>query len=108
MIGNPEGFLPVIKGFMDTRHCIVVAPVYRNTDYTNFPPTITLVGEYDPFRDDTIAYVEALQKEGIPVTFKFYKGCFHGFEVAGSQAAIAKDALHFMFNSFAEYYDAYL
>jgi acetyl esterase/lipase len=87
-------------------------PVYaapaRNTDYKNFPPTITFVGELEPFRDETIAYVEALKKEGIPVIFKFYKGCFHGFDAFGAKSRIAEDAINYTYESYAKYYDAYV
>ena len=34
----------------------------RNTDYSNFPPTITFVGGVEPFREETKAYVAALKK----------------------------------------------
>ncbi len=80
----------------------------RNTDYMNFPPTITFVGELEPFRDETISYVEALKKEGIAVEFKFYKGCFHGFDIIGARSDIAKDAINFTYKSYAKYYDTYI
>ncbi len=80
----------------------------RNTDYTNFPPTITFVGEFEPFRDETIAYVEALKKEKNPVRFKFYKGCFHAFDGLVAKSNIAKDALNFTYESYAKYYDTYI
>lgn len=80
----------------------------RNTDYEKLPPTITFVGEFEPFRDETIAYVEALKKEGIPVAFKIYKGCFHGFDVFGAKSDIAQDAINFTYRSYAKYYDTYI
>jgi acetyl esterase/lipase len=79
----------------------------RNKDYSNFPPTITFVGEFEPFRDETIDYVEALKKAGIPVEFKYYQGCYHGFDIASPKAAVAIDAKNFTYQSFAEYYDRY-
>ncbi|TFH25529.1 MAG: alpha/beta hydrolase [Bacteroidia bacterium] len=84
------------------------AAAARNTDYKNFPPTITFVGEFEPFRDENIEYVEALKKEGIPVEFKFYKGCFHGFDILVAGSSIAKDALGFTYQSYAKYYDTYI
>lgn len=46
-------------------------PVYaapaRATDYSRLPPTITFVGSLEPFRDETIRYVEHLEANGIPV-----------------------------------------
>jgi len=35
------------------------AAAARNKDYSNFPPTITFVGDLEPFKDETIAYVES-------------------------------------------------
>ncbi len=86
-------------------------PVYaapaRNDDYNNFPPTITFVGTVEPFRDETIQYIEALKKARIPVEFKLYAGCFHGFDVAAPNSKIGKDAICFTFDSFAKFYDVY-
>lgn len=79
----------------------------RNEDYSNFPPTITFVGSLEPFKDETIAYVEALKKYNIPVEFKLYEGCFHAFDQIGPPSKIKEEALRFTFNSFAKYYDRY-
>lgn len=79
-----------------------------NIDYTNFPPTITFVGDLEPFKDETINYVEALKKENIPVQFEIFKGAFHAFEIIGKDTAIGKRANDFQFRAFGEYYDRYL
>jgi len=46
----------------------------RAKDFTKLPPTITFVGDLEPFRDETIAYVKNLERNGIPVSFKLFKG----------------------------------
>ncbi len=79
----------------------------RNANYENFPPTITFVGELEPFRDETLRYVEDLKKANIPVEFEMYKGCFHGFDIVAPKATIAKDAIDFTYASFAKFYDLY-
>ena len=79
----------------------------RNQDYTDFPPTITFVGSLDPFRDETIAYVEALKAANIPVTFERFEGGFHGFEMLATKAELSKRANQFLFEAFAAYYDEY-
>jgi len=79
----------------------------RNEDYNNFPPTITFVGDLEPFRDETIQYVEALKKFNIPVKFKLYERCFHGFDTL-VKSGISNDALNFTFDSYAQYYDKYI
>ncbi len=98
-----------LKGLIDENEVI---PIYaapgRNNDYQNLPPTITFIGEYDPLRDQTIIFVEALKKAGIPLIFKYYKGCFHGFEDVVPNADISKDAIHFTFQSFAVFYDRFV
>ena len=78
------------------------------TNYRHLPPTVTFVGEFDPFKDETINYVEALKKENIPVKFELFKGAYHGFEGLIKKAAISKRANQFQFDVWAEYYDKYL
>lgn len=79
----------------------------RNRDYTDFPPTISLVGDLEPFYDETVAYVEQLKKFKIPVEFKVFKGCFHGFDLL-AKSKISTEALKFTFDSFGEFYDRYI
>ncbi|UTW64759.1 alpha/beta hydrolase [bacterium SCSIO 12741] len=79
-----------------------------NTDYTGFPPTISIVGESEPFRDETIAYMDALKKAHVPVKFGLYKGGYHGFQEAVPEADVSKEASYFLFESFREYYDTYV
>lgn len=80
----------------------------RNTDFTDFPPAISFVGEYEPFRDETIAYMEALKKAGVPVIFKIFKGCFHGFDAACPKSTIGKSAIQFTYDNYAKYFDLYI
>lgn len=80
----------------------------RNTDYSDFPPTCTFVGGIDPFRDETIEYVEALKQANIPVKFQVFEGCYHGFEIINPKTQVSKDAMNFMYDSYAEFYDTYI
>jgi acetyl esterase/lipase len=68
--------------------------------YTNLPPTVTFVGELEPFRDETIQYVENLKRAGIPVDFEIYKGCYHAFEQMCPKAEVSKKAISFCISSF--------
>lgn len=76
--------------------------------YSHLPPTVTYIGSAEPFRDETIAYVEELKKAGVPVKFELFKGGYHGFEVFGKDQGIGKMANEHYFKSFGEYYDTYL
>ena len=78
-----------------------------NTDYTGFPPTISIVGSVEPFRDETVNYIEDLKKYNIPVKFGLYEGGYHGFQTAVEDAAISKKASKFLLDSYKEYYDKY-
>jgi len=80
----------------------------RNTNYQGFPPTITFVGSLEPFYQETLDYVAALEKESVDVAFKLYDDCFHGFDVLAPSAGISKDALNFTYDSYADFYDRYV
>ncbi|MEM7659723.1 MAG: alpha/beta hydrolase [Bacteroidota bacterium] len=80
----------------------------RNQDYRNFPPTITFVGDLEPFRDETVAYAEVLKQHNIPVRFQRFEGCFHGFDLVAIKSKVAKEAAAFVNDSYAEFYDRYL
>jgi acetyl esterase/lipase len=77
----------------------------RATDYAGLPPTVTFVGDLEPFRDETIAYVENLKKAGVPVEFKLFKGAFHGFDLLGAKSRIGKEAQAFFLSNFADAVD---
>jgi len=79
----------------------------RAEDYRNLPPTATFVGELEPFRDETIQYVENLKKAGVLVEFQIYKGCYHAFEQMCPKAEVSKDAIKFIISSFKYAVDNY-
>jgi acetyl esterase/lipase len=56
------------------------------------PPAYVLVAGADPLRDEGNEYAEQLKKAGVPVTYRYFPGQFHGFFTMGkllSQANIA-------------------
>lgn len=72
----------------------------RAKDYSRLSPTATFVGDLEPFKDETIEYVDNLIKAGVPVEFKLYKGCYHAFEHICPRASISKKAIEFITSSF--------
>ncbi|MDC7223694.1 MAG: alpha/beta hydrolase [Spirochaetales bacterium] len=80
----------------------------RNRDYSDFPPTVTLVGDCEPFCWETRDYVEALRAARIPVKFKLFKGCFHAFDMVERECEIVREGRSFTLDSYAEYYDRYV
>ena len=56
------------------------------------PPACVLVAGADPLRDEGNEYAERLKAAGVPVTYRFFPGQFHGFFTMGkllNQANIA-------------------
>lgn len=80
----------------------------REVNYQNLPPTITFVGNMDPFRDETLQYVDKLKAAGVPIHFNLYQGGFHGFEIIKPSATISQKAVRFFHDAYAEYYDEYV
>lgn len=64
----------------------------RAEDLTGLPPAYTFIGQLDPFRDETIAYVARLAQSGVPVEFHLYPGCFHGFDSIFNETEISRQA----------------
>lgn len=80
----------------------------RAGNYSKLPPTITFVGDLEPFRDETIAFVKKMKQQGIPVTFQLFEGCFHAFEFLFPKLEISKKATAFLLSSYASYVDKYI
>ena len=65
----------------------------RAPDLSNLPPAIVITAEYDPLRDEGIAYARRLESAGLTVTHRHHEDMFHDFFAfvnlidAGNQAA---------------------
>ncbi|MCA9041583.1 MAG: alpha/beta hydrolase [Planctomycetaceae bacterium] len=60
------------------RHDPLVSPL-RADDLKDLPPAYILTCEFDPLRDEGIAYGRKLQEQGVPVQFVHCPGMIHGF-----------------------------
>lgn len=87
-------------------------PVYaapaRNTNFHGLPPTITFVGDMEPFYWETLTYVDGLKKAGIEVAFELYEGCYHAFEDTAPKSKICREANEFLFQNFERFYDKHI
>lgn len=64
----------------------------RETDYSNLPPAFSLVGDADPFRDETVAYMKHLYNEDVPVSWHVFEECYHAFDMLNPGTRTAKKA----------------
>ncbi|CAF1451825.1 unnamed protein product, partial [Rotaria sordida] len=53
--------------------------VFRNTSLEKLPPTLLIVAELDPIRDDSYTYKELLDKAGVKNKLVLIKGVLHRF-----------------------------
>lgn len=65
----------------------------RQTDYSNLPPCYTFVGDKEPFYCETLAYVENLQRAGVPARADVYPTGFHAFDMLTPFRRISKRAI---------------
>ena len=72
----------------------------RAENLKGLPPVLTYVGTIEPFYDETKAFVEALKEAGVPVTFREFPGCFHGFDIIAYPAKAARSARKFLMENF--------
>jgi acetyl esterase/lipase len=72
----------------------------RATDFSGLPPAVTFVGDLEPFRDETVLYVQNLRDAGVLVDFELFKGCYHAFDKMNPYADVSRRALSFLMKSF--------
>jgi len=79
----------------------------RASDFEGLPPAVTFVGDLEPFRDETIAYVDNLRKAGIPVSFQIYEGSYHAFDQICPKANVSQKAMAFLLDAYQYAVDHY-
>jgi acetyl esterase/lipase len=104
---NHNGWKLYLGNLFGTEDVPYYAAPARVEDYTNLPPTATFVGELEPFRDETIQYVENLRKAGNNVDFQMYKGCYHAFDTICPKAKVSKEAIIFIMEAYKHAVDHY-
>lgn len=80
----------------------------RNTNFNDLPPTVTFVGNYEPFYGETVEYVRKLKEAGVEVAFKEYDRCTHGFDLTIPRSPPGRDAIGFSIDTYADFYDKYV
>jgi acetyl esterase/lipase len=97
---NRAGWQLYLGDLYGSAHVPAYAAPARAVDYRHLPPTITFVGELEPFRDETVQYVENLRAAGVPVHFARYPGCYHAFEQISPSARVSQEAVAFLLDAY--------
>jgi acetyl esterase len=66
----------------------------RAASLAELPAAVVVVCEYDPIRDEGIAYEKALRAAGVASELKYYAGQVHGFMSFAPMVPSARAALH--------------
>ena len=72
----------------------------RALELSGMPPTCSFVGTIEPFYDETVAYINALEESGVPTFFETFEGCFHAFDIMCPKSGAAKRATALLMDSF--------
>ncbi len=94
-ISNESAWREYLGGAYGTNSVSKYAAPSRETDYSGLPPALTFVGSIEPFRDETIEYVNNLKAAGVEVSFKLFDGCFHAFDTGCAKSRPGKEAIRF-------------
>jgi len=75
-----SAFKTYVGGFDGTRLSYYVIPNFAD-DFSGLPPTLVIVGEYDPLRDYGMEYANHLLKDAVPCELYLMPRVGHGFDI---------------------------
>ncbi|MGW2250899.1 alpha/beta hydrolase [Kitasatospora sp. NPDC001660] len=84
------------QAVLGDRYGVADLPPYaapaRATDLSGLPPAYVEVGSAETFRDEAVAYADAIWRAGGAAELHVWPGAFHGFDTLAPQAALSRDA----------------
>ena len=86
-----EWFFQHYVGGTTFTHDPLAAPI-RTEDLSNLPPCYIATAEFDPLRDEGMAYADLLREAGVQVEAKCFEGLIHAFSSLGAEIDVASKA----------------
>ncbi|GAA3522890.1 alpha/beta hydrolase [Amycolatopsis ultiminotia] len=83
-----------LRGCQDTTDPLA-APLLAD-DLSRLPATTVVVAEFDPLRDEGLAYADRLRAAGVPTTTHLVPGALHGFWWMDGVLAQARDLTEYL------------
>lgn len=68
------------------------AAAARQTDYSNLPPAYTFVGDGEPFYQETLTFIDNLQKSGVFAEVDVYPTDMHAFDMMDPESEPSRQA----------------
>ena len=89
-----------LRNIKDRQAVPCYASPARREDYSGLPPCYTFVGEIEPFRDETVRYVENLRQAGVEAELDIYPGFYHAYDMMQPHTEAARHAADVMVTHF--------
>jgi acetyl esterase/lipase len=87
--GNFTGWSALLGEKLGRDNVSAIAAPARLKEFEGLPPTYIEVGELDIFRDEDVAYAQALVKVGVSVELHVHPGAPHGFDRLAPRSALS-------------------
>ncbi|MEU7424845.1 alpha/beta hydrolase [Streptomyces sp. NPDC040750] len=91
---NATGWQAVLGDRYGTADVPPYAAPARATDLSRLPPAYIEVGSAETFRDECVAYADAIWRAGGQGELHVWTGACHGFDTFAPEATVSQDAHH--------------
>lgn len=93
-VSNETGWAALLGGRVGGEEVSAYAAPARAEDLSGLPPTFLSVGGAEIFRDETVAYAQALWEAGVETELHVWPGAFHACDIFAPHASISRAMIH--------------
>jgi len=98
---NHLGWKMYLRGDAKKKVSPYAAPAQQH-DYSNLPPCYTFVGDGEPFYEETLRFVKALNDAGVEATIDIYHTDMHAFDMMVPEKELSRQAIETFEKHFEE------